>query len=58
MEERAQLGKGLVVTNLISLTILLISTFLSNLVAGLVLFAVSLPVSAFFSSKLIKKVED
>ena len=58
MEEGAQLGKGLVIANLISLAILIIFSLFSNLITGLLMFAVSLPVSAYISSKTVKKIED
>ncbi len=56
MEERAQLGKGLLVTNLISLVLLIVSSTLINLLTGLILFALSLPVSAYISPKVLEKI--
>lgn len=56
MEERRKLAKGLVSAHIISFIFAAFASLLSNLVTGLIVFALMLPISAYISPKLMEKV--
>jgi len=55
MEEKQKMGKGLAATNLTSLILSLGTFLLSDLLIALIVFVLSLPVSAYITSKILEK---
>jgi len=55
MEEKQKMGKGLAATNLTSLILSLGTFLLSDLLIALIVFGLSLPVSAYITSKILEK---
>lgn len=56
MEERRQIVRGLIAAHLLAFLVSAVIGYTTNLVTGIIFFAVTLPPAAYLSPKILEKL--